>query len=233
MDLLAKSDFVAELTDIRPGRVGFLQTCAADFADGGSTAPITITDPTCPAPPAVRRNVQKRDEIDLTASILADIAHYQSTAVAPALGPNKVSSRSLDLVALARRQASTCANTGQCFERCPDCRDQQTYCGTTATIITTAVCGALGVAANAIAGTVSAAACGTACAPLGPGRPSARVSVHGRRRRRCAGRGHDVCCCEGGHLQSADGAVSPIATTSTMASAIRTARSVVLVRRVP
>jgi hypothetical protein len=169
VDLLAKSDFVAELTDIVKGVLTSLQTCAADFADGGSTVPITITEPTCPAPPTVRRNVQKRDEIDLTASILADIEHYQSTAVAPALGPKKMSSRSLDLIALSRRQASTCANTGQCFERCPDCRDQQTYCGTTATVITTAVCGAVGVAANAIVATVSAGACGAACAPLGPG----------------------------------------------------------------
>lgn len=169
MDLLANSDFVAELTDIVKDVLTSLQTCAADFADGGSTAPITITEPTCPAPPTVCRNVQKRDENDLTASILADIEHYQSTAVAPALGPKKMSSRSLDLIALSRRQASTCANTGQCFERCPNCCDRQTYCGTTATVITTAVCSTVGVAANAIVATVSAGACGTACAPLGLG----------------------------------------------------------------
>lgn len=170
VDLLANSDFVAELTDIVKGVLASLQTCAADFADGGSTAPITITEPTCPAPPngTARRNKQKRDENDLTALILADIEHHQATAAPPAPGPKKAPS--LDLIALSRRQASTCANTGQCFERCPDCRAQQTYCGSTATVITTAVCGAVGVAANAVVATVSATACGTACAPLlGPG----------------------------------------------------------------
>jgi outer membrane lipoprotein SlyB len=166
VDLLSKPDFVAELTDIVKVVLTSLQTCATDFADGGSAAPITITDPTCPAPPTVRRNVQKRYEIDLTASILADIEHYRSTAVASALGPKKMSSRSLDLIALSRRQADTCANTEQCFERCPGCRDAQTYCGTTVIDMTTEICNAVSFTAGPIVGTVSAAVCGAACGPV-------------------------------------------------------------------
>jgi hypothetical protein len=113
----------------------------------------------------VKRHEKRRfgveEDYDLTWSMLEGIEDYRSTAAAPLLGHRK----SLDLL-LIRKQLSTCSQTGACFETCPNCRDQQTYCGSQATIITTAVCGSLAAIANAGVAVLAGAACGAACGPL-------------------------------------------------------------------
>ncbi|KFA51176.1 hypothetical protein S40293_11509 [Stachybotrys chartarum IBT 40293] len=95
--------------------------------------------------------------------MLEGIEYYRSTAGAPSLGHPKSSD-----LRLTGRQSSTCSQTGVCFQRCPDCRDQQTYCGTQATIITTAVCGSLAAVANAAVAVLAAGACASACGPAAP-----------------------------------------------------------------
>ena len=159
VELLANSQFVSQLTDITSGFLSAYQTCASDFATGGADYQIIINEPnnaTCTN--TVRRHEKQTfgvgEGYDLTRSMLEGIE----------LGPRKSSG-----LQLTRKQLSTCAQTGQCFQRCPDCRDQQTYCGTQATIITTAVCGTLAALANAAVQGLAAAACGSVCAPLGLG----------------------------------------------------------------
>ncbi|KAK3312841.1 hypothetical protein B0H66DRAFT_568988 [Apodospora peruviana] len=160
--LLANSAFVSELTDITVGVLTAFQTCASDFATGGPDYPVVINEPTCPS--SVRRHAKRvGEDHDLTQSMLEGIEHYTMTAPAPVLGQMKQPLP--DLIQLARRQASTCARTGQCFERCPDCRDQQTYCGSSAAAITTNVCGGVGAVVGAGVGALAAGACGTACGP--------------------------------------------------------------------
>jgi len=164
VELLANSQFVGQLTDLTKGVLSAFQTCASDFAAGAPDYQIIINEPnnaTCTGHSGVR---SVGEDYDLTRSILEGIEYYRSTADAPLLGRPKSSA-----LQLTRKQLSTCSQTGNCFQRCPDCRDQQTYCGTQATIITTAVCAALGVIANAAVQGLAVAACGSACAPLGPG----------------------------------------------------------------
>ncbi len=172
MELLANSRFVAQLTDIIIGVLSAFQTCASDFAAGGSDYQIIINEPNntnCRGPNG--RGHEKRtfgvgEDYDLTRSMLEALEFYRNTAGAPLLGPRKSS-----VLQLTRKQLSTCARTGMCFDTCTDCRDQQTYgcVGSQATVITTAVCGTFGVFVSAAAAALAAGACVTACAELGPG----------------------------------------------------------------
>jgi hypothetical protein len=161
VELLANSQFVAQLTDIIQGLLSSYQTCASDFAAGGPDYQIILNEPnnaTC-----MGRRHEKRtfggvgEDYDLTRSLLEGIEY------SPLLGHLKSD------LQLTRKQLSTCSQTGVCFQTCPDCRDQQTYCGTQATIITTAVCASLAAVANAGVAVLSAGLCGSVCAPLGPG----------------------------------------------------------------
>ncbi|KAK2011426.1 hypothetical protein LZ32DRAFT_336358 [Colletotrichum eremochloae] len=168
--LLANSQFVGQLTDITKGLLSAFQTCASDFAAGGPDYPIIINEPnnaTCTGHNSVRGHEKRTfgvgENYDLTRSMLEGIEHYRSTAGAPLLGHRKSSG-----LQLTRKQSSTCSQTGTCFQRCPDCRDQQTYCGSQATIITTAVCGSLAAVINAGVAVLAAGACGSACGPGAP-----------------------------------------------------------------
>lgn len=172
VDLLANSQFVEQLTDMTNDVLGAFQTCASGFAAGEADYQIIINDPnnaTCAGPQPVRRHEKRMPGVgevyDLTWGMLEDIEDFRSTAVAPLLGRMKSSSSDLRLM---RKQLSTCAQTGTCFETCPDCRDQQTYCGGQATIITTAVCGGVAAVVNAGVAVVSAGACGSVCGPAAP-----------------------------------------------------------------
>ncbi|KAG4431565.1 hypothetical protein IFR05_012959 [Cadophora sp. M221] len=168
LDLLANSQFVGQLTGITTGFLTALQTCASNFASGAPDYQIIVNEPnaTCPGHNRVRhekRSFGAVEEYDLTRSLLEGIEYERSIAVAPPLGQLK----SPDFL-FTRRQLSTCSQTGVCFEKCPDCRDEQTYCGSGATVIARAVCGALAAVANAGAATLAGAACTAACAPAGP-----------------------------------------------------------------
>lgn len=170
VDLLANSQFVSQLTDITSDFLSAFQTCASDFATGGPDYQVIINDPsnaTCTGRNDVPRHERRifglAEDYDLTRSMLEGMEYYRSSEVAPLLGPRKSSD-----LQLVRKQLSTCSRTGVCFERCPDCRDQQTYCGTQATIITTAVCGSLAALANAAVAVLAAGACATACGPVAP-----------------------------------------------------------------
>jgi hypothetical protein len=169
--LLANSDFVSQLTDITTAALTAFETCASDFAAGGSDYQVGLNDPgnaTCGGSDTVRRHVGRiGQDHDLTQSMLEAIEYYSATAAPLSLGRMKKASSS-DLISLARRQQSTCAQTGTCFETCPDCRDQQTYCGTNANVIATAVCGALAAIVNAGVQVTVGTACTAACAELGP-----------------------------------------------------------------
>lgn len=162
VDLLANSQFVAELTDITTSFLDEFQTCSSGFAMGEPDYQIIINDPsnrTC-TPQNGKRAFAAGEDYDLTRRMLEDMGHYRSTADLPSLG--KAKSSDLQLV---RKQLNTCSQTGVCFQRCPDCRDQQTYCGTGATVITTAVCGSFAALANAVVATIAASACAAACGP--------------------------------------------------------------------
>jgi hypothetical protein len=164
LELLANSQFVSQLTDITKVVLSSFQTCASNFAAGVPDYQIIINDPnnaTCTGHNA-KRTFGVGEDYDLTRSMLEGIEYSRSIAGAPLLGPMKSSG-----LQLARKQLSTCARTGMCFDTCPDCRDQQTYgcVGSQATVITTAVCGTLGVFAGAVVAALAAGACGTACGP--------------------------------------------------------------------
>lgn len=177
VDLLANSEFIDQLTEMTNGLLSAFQTCASVLANDGEDYQIIINGPNNAtgdtARTAVSGTVQngvRRHEKrtlgvegnnDLTQSMLEAIKDYRSTADAPLLGHLKSSG-----LQLTRKQLSTCSRTGECFEACPDCRNQQTYCGSQATIITTAVCGSLAAVANAGVGVLAGGACGTACGPL-------------------------------------------------------------------
>lgn len=170
VELLANSQFVAQLTDITNGFLSAFQTCASDFATGGPDYQIIINEPnnaTCTGHNDVRRHEKQTfgvgEDYDLTRSMLEGMEYYRSTAGAPSLGHPKSSG-----LHLIRKQSSTCSQTGVCFQTCPDCRDQQTYCGSQATIITTAVCGSLAALANAGVAVLAAGACGSVCGPAAP-----------------------------------------------------------------
>ena len=169
VSLVANSEFVSQLTDITIGVLTAFQECASDYATGGPDYQVVINEPgnaTCGDPNSVRRHVKRfGEDHDLTQLMLGGIEHYRMTAPAPVLGRMKSSPDPFQLV---RKQQSTCSQTGTCFETCPDCRDQQTYCGSSATLITTAVCGGLAAIVNAGVGTLAASACGAACGPAAP-----------------------------------------------------------------
>lgn len=165
VQLLANSRFVSQLTDITKGLVGAYETCASNYALGAPDYPIVFNTPnngTC-----MGRNGKRAfgvgETYDLTRSMLEGIEYSRSIADVPLSGPLKSS-----VLQLTRRQAGTCSRTGQCFQTCPDCRDQQTYCGTQATVITTAVCGSLAAIANAAVQGLAVASCTAACAEVGP-----------------------------------------------------------------
>ena len=168
VQLLANSQFVGQLTAITNEVLNGFHTCASDFAAGGSDYQIIINEPnaTCTGRDNTRRHEKRTFGIgevhDLTRSMLEGLEHSRSTADAPLLGRWKSD------LQLTRKQLSTCSRTGQCFQTCPDCRDQQTYCGTQANIIATAVCASLGTLTGAGVSVIAGAACGAACAPLGP-----------------------------------------------------------------
>jgi hypothetical protein len=172
MELLANSQFVAQLTDIITGVLSAFQTCASDFAAGAPDYQIVINEPNnanCMGHNGRRhekRTFGVGEDYNLTRSMLEGLEFYRNTAGAPLLGPRKSS-----VLQLTRKQLSTCAQTGMCFDTCPDCRDQQTYgcVGSQATVITTAVCGTLALFASAAVAALAAGACTTACAELGPG----------------------------------------------------------------
>lgn len=176
VELLANSEFVSQLTDITIGVLTAFQTCASDFATGSPDYQVIINEPdnaTCGGSSSVRRHVKRvGEDHDLTQSMLEGIEHYRMTAAPPVLGQMKSSS---DLIQLVRKQQSTCSQTGICFERCPDCRDQQTYCGSTAAAITTNVCGGVGAIVGAGVGALAGTACATLCAPTGPGAATCAV----------------------------------------------------------
>lgn len=174
--LLGNSDFVSQLTGINTGLLGSFQQCASDYAMGAPDYQVIVNDPnnpnansTCPEgirfPHPSKRTSDSGDNYDITPIILESMNQYRSNLDPPVRGPMKSSKRQLTLV---KKQASTCANTGQCFDRCPDCRDAQTYCGTQAVIITTAVCASVAALANAAAATAAGATCTAACAGIGP-----------------------------------------------------------------
>lgn len=179
LDLLADSGFVGQLTDLTNLVLDALQTCASVRSTDGQDYQIVINSPNNGTDRAVTtttgtiHNVVKRHEKrafttdqshDLTRSMLEAIEDYRSTADAPLLGHLKSSG-----MQLTRKQTNICSRTGECFQTCPDCRNQQTYCGSQATIITTAVCGSLAAVANAGVAAVAAGACGSACGASGPG----------------------------------------------------------------
>jgi len=165
VELLANSQFIGQLTDITKGLLSAYQTCASDFATSRPDYQIIINEPnnaTCMGHNG-KRTFGVGEDYDLTRSMLEGIEYSRSVAGAPLLGPMKSSG-----LQLTRKQSSTCSQTGVCFQTCPDCRDQQTVCGTQATIITTAVCGTLAAIANAAVQGLAASACASACAPAGP-----------------------------------------------------------------
>jgi len=179
MELLANSQFVGQLTDMTNGLLSGFQTCASTFATGGQDYQIIINEPnnatetaatmttTSMVPNGVKRHDKRsfgvEEDYDLTRSMLEAIEYYESTAAAPLLGHRKSSG-----LQLIRKQLSTCSQTGVCFQTCPDCRDQQTYCGTQAAIITSAVCRALGAVTKVGVGALAVGACGSACGPAAP-----------------------------------------------------------------
>lgn len=164
LQLVSDSQFISDLTGITTEILGAFQTCAANFAAGSPDYQVVI-NATCPTQNPVRRLARRAgEEVDITQEILEAMERQISAAEFPPAGPEK----SLDLIQLARRQTGTCAQTGTCFETCPDCRWQQTVCGTTATVITTAVCAVLAGLANAAAASAAIAACTTACGPAAP-----------------------------------------------------------------
>ncbi len=175
LELLANSEFVGQLTDITNGLLSAFQTCASTYATGGEDYQIIINGPNngsapynnCTVYDRVKRHEKRTfgvgENYDLTRRMLEAVEYYESTAVAPSQGRRKSSD-----LRLVRKQLDTCSRTGDCFETCPDCRDQQTYCGQTATIITTAVCGSLAAVTNAGVAVLAGTACGAACAPAGP-----------------------------------------------------------------
>ena len=160
VELLANSQFVGQLTGITNGLLSAFQTCASGFATGGPDYRIIVNEPnnaTCPGHNSVRRHEEQTfgvgEDYDLIRSMLEGVE----------LGPRKSSD-----LRLTRKQLSTCSQTGVCFQRCPDCRDRETYCGSQGTIITTAVCGSLAAIANAGVAVLAGAACASVCAPAGP-----------------------------------------------------------------
>ncbi|KAG4418276.1 hypothetical protein IFR04_008552 [Cadophora malorum] len=173
VELLANPDFVSKLTNIVLEVLTAFQTCASNFAAGVPDYQVIINGPaneTCGAPNSLRRHVNRvGDGYDLSRSMLEAIEYDKMTAPAPVLGRMKPSS---DLIQLVRRQQNNCARTGTCFETCPACRDQQLYCGSTASPLTVNLCRAgailVGAAVRAAAGTAAGTLCGTACLPAGP-----------------------------------------------------------------
>ena len=160
LDLLANSQFVSQLTDITHGLLSSFETCASGFAAGAPDYQVIVNDnTTCQGHNSARRHEERAfgDVVDY------DLPEIRAMLEGITLGPEKASAPSL-----MRRQSSTCSRTGDCFQRCPDCRDQQTYCGTTATVITTTVCAGVAAVVNAGVAVLAGGACGTACAPAGP-----------------------------------------------------------------
>jgi hypothetical protein len=175
LELLANSEFVGQLTDITNGLLGAFQTCASVFATGGEDYQIIINGPNNASAPYTNCTVYDRvkrherrtfgvgENHDLTRRMLEAVEYHKSTTDAPSLGRRKSSN-----LRLIRKQLDTCSKTGECFETCPDCRDQQTYCGPTAAIITKAVCDSLTAVAAVGVGALVTGACTTACGPAAP-----------------------------------------------------------------
>lgn len=182
--LVANSEFIRQLTDITISVLSGFQTCASNFARGVPDYPIIINNPnngTCVGPSRLRRHVRRvGDDHDLTRSMLDGIKHYVETKPEPQGGPMK--NPTMDLIQLSRRQSRNCALVGQCFERCPDCRDQQTTCGAASALISTDVCAAWTLAATVAFGTLAVGPCLPVAATCGPAAPyceAACVSVAG------------------------------------------------------
>ncbi|KAL2061851.1 hypothetical protein VTL71DRAFT_7229 [Oculimacula yallundae] len=218
LELLGNSQFVGQLTDITKGLLASYQACASDFAAGGADYQIILNEPnnsTCVGRNS-RRTFHAGQNHDLTRNMLRDIEFSRSIADGSLLGPMKSSGLSL-----IRKQLSTCSRTGTCFQTCPDCRNQQTYCGTQATVIARALCGSLAAITNAAVQGLAASACATACAPIGgPIGAVACAAFCGR-----AAGGLAAVAVGGGGV--------PIAIPQTTEYVILAPRNVVLARRVP
>jgi len=149
MALLADSQFMSQLAAVTRDMLTAFQSCAASFALGAPDYQIVLNSPenngTC-LQHTRRRGFAAGGHFDLTRRIVEDMQSYSSAAEAPSLGRRKSSA-----LQLVRKQLeNTCSRTGGCFQTCPDCRLQQTYCGTGTTTLTRAVCGAMSVVTNAI-----------------------------------------------------------------------------------